>query len=249
MTGTRAEIAEAQLDVPIDVLPVVHVRDHDQAAAQAVVAFAAGAPGVFLIDHGGNSAIDLLRVFEEVSITHSDRFVGVNFLGLRSGLAGFRTIVDALEDGTITRAPDGLWTDDAIPEAKAALNYQIEHLNGQTRHFGGVAFKYTRAYTDDPARAAEEATRLTDMVDVVTTSGPGTGHAASPAKIRAMKDAIGDRPLALASGVDAKNIARYLGSVDFVLAATSIETASYSGGFDQEKLGALLLAARSARTT
>lgn len=140
-----------------------------------------------------------------------------------------------------------MWTDDAIPDAEEARRFQNANLMGQTKHFGGTAFKYTRTYTDDPTEAAEEARKLIDMVDVITTSGPGTGHAATRAKVVAMKEVLGDRPLALASGVNAANITDYVGCADIVLAASSIETASYSGTFNQPKLVELILAARSAR--
>ena len=45
-------------------------------------------------------------------------------------------------------------------------------------YFGGVAFKYQRP-VDDLAEATTKASRF---IDVVTTSGAGTGHAASPGR-------------------------------------------------------------------
>jgi predicted TIM-barrel enzyme len=59
-------------------------------------------------------------------------------------------------------------------------------------------------------------------MDVVTTSGPGTGQAARPEKVRAMKEAIGSHPLALASGVTPENVTDYLAWVDCFLVATGI---------------------------
>ena len=47
-------------------------------------------------------------------------------------------------------------------------------------------------------------------MDVVTTSGPGTGKAAAPEKIRTIRQAIGDKPLAIASGVTPENVPDYL---------------------------------------
>ena len=59
-------------------------------------------------------------------------------------------------------------------------------------------------------------------MDVVTTSGPGTGWSASVEKIGAMKEALGDFPLAIASGVTPENVTDYLGIADCFLVATGI---------------------------
>jgi predicted TIM-barrel enzyme len=69
---------------------------------------------------------------------------------------------------------------------------------------------------------AKAARRAAPWIDVVTTSGPGTGKAAAPAKVRAMKEALGEHPLALASGVTPENVTDYLPWVDGFLVATGI---------------------------
>ena len=67
------------------------------------------------------------------------------------------------------------------------------------------------------------ATRLAARyMDVVTTSGPGTGLACSPDKVRCMKEALGETPLAVASGVTLENVADYLLWVDCFLVATGV---------------------------
>lgn len=85
-------------------------------------------------------------------------------------------------------------------------------------YFGGVAFKYQR-HVEDFESACRVATRY---MDVVTTSGPGTGHAAEVEKIRRMKAALGVIPLAIASGVTPENVADYLPHADCFLVATGI---------------------------
>ncbi len=60
------------------------------------------------------------------------------------------------------------------------------------------------------------------FMDVVTTSGPGTGHAVHVDKIRAMKEALGQFPLAIASGITAENVQDYLPWSDCYLVATGI---------------------------
>ena len=61
-------------------------------------------------------------------------------------------------------------------------------------------------------------------MDVVTTSGSGTGQAAHVDKTRAMKQALGTFPLALASGLTPDNIEDYLPHSDCYLVATGIST-------------------------
>ena len=85
-------------------------------------------------------------------------------------------------------------------------------------YFGGVAFKYCRRVEQLEA-AARIAIRY---MDVVTTSGPGTGKAAEPDKLRRMRQALGSFPLALASGVTPENVTDYLPYVDCFLVATGI---------------------------
>jgi predicted TIM-barrel enzyme len=59
-------------------------------------------------------------------------------------------------------------------------------------------------------------------MDVVTTSGPGTGAEAGLVKIQRMKQAIGGFPLAIASGITPENVAQYLPFADCFLVDTGI---------------------------
>ncbi|RMG35161.1 MAG: adenine phosphoribosyltransferase [Planctomycetota bacterium] len=195
-------------------LPVVHVADEEQALRNTDVARDAGADGVFLINHG-MSYDRLLDIHRVVHARHADWWIGVNCLDL------YPVEVMQIADDTIA----GIWVDNAMidedadeqPEAEAVLEVRRQKgWNGL--YFGGVAFKYQRP-VNDLARAATVAARF---MDVVTTSGPGTGLAAEQEKIRIMKQALGDRPLAIASGITPENIADYLPVADAFLVATGI---------------------------
>jgi predicted TIM-barrel enzyme len=85
-------------------------------------------------------------------------------------------------------------------------------------YFGGVAFKYQR-HVEAVGHAARIASRY---MDVVTTSGPGTGRAAEVEKIFTMKEALGDFTLAIASGITPENVTAYLPYADCFLVATGI---------------------------
>ena len=85
-------------------------------------------------------------------------------------------------------------------------------------YFGGVAFKYQREVRD-----LEAACRIArEHVDVVTTSGSGTGHVPPVEKISRMKRALGDWPLAIASGITPENVKDYLPVADCFLVSTGI---------------------------
>ena len=85
-------------------------------------------------------------------------------------------------------------------------------------YFGGVAFKYQR-HVNRLEVVAQVATRF---MDVVTTSGSGTGSAPDREKIFRMKASIDDRPLAIASGISPDNVGDYLDIADCFLVATSL---------------------------
>jgi predicted TIM-barrel enzyme len=197
------------------ILPILHVVSHEQALRNARLAREQGADGVFLISHGRVGDEQLLDIHRTVVAELPELWAGVNCLSLAV------EEVFARVDGRVA----GVWVDDALiderheeqPAAQRVLEVQARH-GWQGLYFGGVAFKYQRPVRD-LARAARLAARY---MDVVTTSGPGTGQAADPAKVRVMKQALGEHPLALASGVTPENVNDYLGHADCFLAATGI---------------------------
>ena len=119
----------------------------------------------------------------------------------------------------------GIWVDHAGIDERADEQPLAEEASAARErsgwtglYFGGVAFKYQRP-VEDLARAARLAVRY---MDVVTTSGPGTGIAAAREKIVAMKEAAGGFPLAIASGITPENVGDYLDVADCFLVATGI---------------------------
>jgi len=196
------------------ILPVIHVSSLYQAAHNTELARAAGADGVFLINHS-MSATQLLSIHERVRRKHEGFWIGVNCLGVTANKVFELVSLDVA----------GVWTDNAgIREDEEEQPYAEQVVKARTRaqwqgiYFGGVAFKYQR-HVNDLARAAQVAA---DYMDVVATSGPGTGQSADIAKIRTMKEALGDFPLAIASGITPENVAEYLPVADCFLVATGI---------------------------
>ena len=197
------------------VLPVIHVAAPDQALRNSEVAREAGAQGVFLINHGTMSGRALLQVHQQVTAAFPHWWVGVNCLDLEP-----REMISRA-----TSKLDGVWVDNALiveerkeqPGAEEVLN-EREKRAWSGLYFGGVAFKYQR-HVEDYAKAAWLAARF---MDVVTTSGPATGQAAEVDKIAAMKKALGDYPLAIASGITPENVADFMPHADCFLVATGI---------------------------
>ena len=64
------------------VLPVVHVRDADQALRNTQIAASAGCDGVFLINRA-MSPQKLLGIEAQVSSQLADLWIGVNLLGVQ----------------------------------------------------------------------------------------------------------------------------------------------------------------------
>lgn len=212
--GVRADRYRQAFPGRHAVLPVVHVDSLDQADRNTRVARDAGADGVFLINHGMADEA-LLDIHAAVADAHPDWWVGVNCLGLSPEQVF----------GVVSPKVGGVWVDNAgIEEGEAAQPY-ADRVAAVRRaraagclYFGGVAFKYQRPVEDLEA-ACRVAARY---MDVVTTSGPGTGHPAEVEKIRRMRRALGGTPLAIASGVTPDNVAGYLPHADGFLVATGI---------------------------
>ncbi len=192
---------------------VVHVEGGTQALHNARIAEREGADGIFLINHSISHA-SLLECYEVVRNQLPDLWVGLNCLDL--GRSPFRVIPNNTA---------GLWIDNAgikedrDPTMEARELATIRKSSGwQGIYFGGVAFKYQSEVTD----VAKVARLAVPFVDVVTTSGTGTGKAADVAKIQKMKEAIGDHPLAIASGITPENVHEYMPYADCFLVATGI---------------------------
>lgn len=231
----------------IEVFPVVHVGSEAQATEQAAIALEAGADGIYLIDHHSRNDTDLLiNCFNKVGEQNPDAFVGLNFLQHDVPYQSFIFLLYAYSEGDIRTLPSGLWADDADPDhdRTRTTRHTIPELS-QVQYLGGVSFKYTHFFSDEPEPSAKEAERLMDAVDVVTTSGRGTGYAPNPAKIKAMKDAIGSKKLAVASGISINNLTDYAGNFDQLVVSSSIETESYSGIFVPRKVKDLVDLAHS----
>ncbi|MFT3699678.1 MAG: BtpA/SgcQ family protein [Kofleriaceae bacterium] len=200
-------------------LPVIHpTKGRTGALASVQIARDAGADGVFLIDQGMNDR-EVLDLLKEVRGLYPGWWVGLNLLS--------RGPVEALRLAVETCGVDGIWSDNAGVDERTTDQARADVFvkargDWQGLYFGGVAFKYQREV------AAADLPRTTKLashyMDVICTSGPGTGHAADPTKVKTMRSGVsGDVAISLASGVTVDNVQAYLPYVDAYLVGTGIE--------------------------
>lgn len=222
-------------------LPVVHPISREAALASIRLAHDIGVRGVFLIDQGMIER-DVLALVREVRDHYPSLWIGVNLLSR----APAEALVASLD---VCGAIDGIWSDNAgVDErdvhAQARAFVAARQCAGwRGLYFGGVAFKYQREIAQE--HLGHAAACAAPYMDVVCTSGPGTGHAADVSKVQALRSGLGgDHALALASGVTAQNVRRYRPYVQAFLVGTGIE--SRLGVLDSGKVEALLGAMQKA---
>lgn len=219
-------------------LPVIHPISREEALAAVHIAQGLGIRGVFLIDQGMIER-DVLALVREVREQYPSLWIGVNLLSREPAEA----LVVALGAGVTV---DGLWSDNAgIDErhvrARAESFITVrQRVNWTGLYFGGVAFKYQREIAQE--HLGQVAKSAAPYMDVICTSGPGTGYPADVGKVQALRSGLGDHDhaLALASGITPENVRGYMPYVQAFLVGTGIE--SRLGVLDPAKVEALLAA-------
>lgn len=207
--------------------PVIHCVDPYErggvghALANARIAFDNNADGIFLIGHGLHYH-DLIEIYDSVRKQFPERWIGINFLDTPPEkldvLNSYRNLLTGLNAFWFDSLPIGRNFPDTIEV------------------FGGVAFKYRNAdiYGEKLRRECEQAVKWSTTV---TTSGSKTGEPPSVEKLEEIRMYLEGSTtfLALASGVNAMNVTRFLPLVDSYLVASSITERNPNLG-DQEFL-------------
>ena len=200
-------------------LPVVHVTSDEQALNQAKIAFDNGADGIFLIDHKRKYP-KLIKSYTVVREQYKDKWIGLNFLDLKS--------IDAVEH--VPFAANALWIDDGgwyrvddtlqaeVIKSHAELNGNHTSCYKPWSLFSGFEFKY-QPKAANLSIASQWANNFTDTP---VTIGDGTGIAADIEKIKTIREQIGNQGLAIASGVTVENVNDYLPYIDYFMVATGI---------------------------
>lgn len=224
------------------VLPVIHVLDSARTERNINTLLDAGAHGCFLINHDFEPE-RFMPIIRDMRARFPSLWMAVNFLAV-TGKDAFPILGKLQAEGCMI---DAYWADDACidedginTEAKEIANTRMD--SGWTGlYFGGTAFKKQREV--DATRYADAAREACPFMDVITTSGVATGQEADLTKIKTFRKAIGDRPLALASGISPQN-ARSYADVDCFMVATGINETGNFYDIDPAKLAELMAITR-----
>jgi predicted TIM-barrel enzyme len=195
---------------------VIHASDEDQIIRNFERTMNAGADGTFVINHGGISLKEMLETVKTLKLKHPQAFIGMNVLGADS--------TDCFKIAQDVKA-DGLWLDESYIRLNPRYDEYLKEMDEARKvytgqYFGSVAFKtHAQVSLDEALRVAVKSI---PHVDVVTTSGVGTGSAPDVQRIEQMKKVIGDKPLAIASGMSPDNIELFP-LADAILSATGLQ--------------------------
>ncbi len=225
------------------VLPVIHVLDSARTAKNVEVLLEAGAQGCFLINHDFEPK-KFLPIIRDTRAAFPSLWMAVNFLAV-TGEHAFPMLGQLQAEGCQV---DAYWADDACIDGDGA-NVEAKRIAAAREasgwdglYFGGTAFKKQREV--DPSRYGDAAREACPFMDVITTSGVATGQEADLGKIETFRAAIGDRPMALASGISPEN-ARDYADVDCFMVATGINEAGNFYDIDPARLADLMAITRS----
>lgn len=220
------------------VLPVIHVLAADRTLANVRVVEEAGAHGCFLINHDFKPD-EFLPIIRAVRAARPELWLGINFLAV-TGRYAFPMLADLLAEGV---GVDAYWADDACID-ELGVDSEADEIAAirsecawRGLYFGGTCFKKQREVL--PEHYASAAREAVARMDVVTTSGIATGQEADLGKIACFREAIGEAPLALASGITPDN-ARTYADVDCFMVATGINYADNFYDIDPARLAALM---------
>lgn len=208
------------------IYPVIHYLDDDTMLAEANLAAAFQADGVFLISHIGHNE-RLARLGMKIKDKHPEMKVGLNLLGER---------VESAAEAVNTYCLDMVWADYAGVSG-LGLDTEGRDLSAWAQNhsdidvFASVAFKYQRR-ENNPVGAAQNALAAGF---IPTTSGAGTGSAPSVEKIKSMSKGT-QGVLAVASGMTPENVAEFAPFLSHILVATGVSKDDYH--FDALKMQA-----------
>jgi uncharacterized protein len=221
------------------VLPVIHVLDTPRTLENVRVLVGEGAAGCFLINH--DFGVEPFEpIIRDVRNAFPSLWLAVNFLAV-TGRDAFPVLGKLQAEACVV---DAYWADDARIDEAANIQTEageidrVRQASGWTGlYFGGTAFKKQREVA--PEHYETSARKACPHMDVITTSGVATGKEADLTKIEAFRAGIGERPMALASGITPDNAHLYA-DVDCFMVATGINRQGNFYDIDPARLRRLM---------
>ena len=210
------------------IIPVIHHRDELLTFRNAQLCHKNNVYGLFIISMEGNNE-GLAALARKIKNEFPTLKIGVNHLGYKS----LNSLYECLNYSL-----DMMWSDEPIVTgsfiSKEAEDIYKELNENKIDFFNSVAFKYQAEefYIEDSVKNSKS------LGFIPTTSGQATGVAAEINKIKKMKEALRDYPLAIASGLTPENVKEYSKMIDYGLVATGISKNFYE--FDEEKIKSIL---------
>lgn len=195
----------------------------EAALADLRASIQAGADAIVYINEE-TSYQDLETALTAARKSHPDFPMGVNYLGDPDEPYGYRGSFELAKKFQL----EITWTDfsgvDLIQERKQVNLQDIEKLRpSETFYCSGVQFKYSTLL--QPEKNLEtSALQAMGWVDGINLSGPKTGIPCPSENAQRVRQAVGDYPIGVASGVSIENVEELLPFVDYYLVASSIQT-------------------------
>jgi predicted TIM-barrel enzyme len=197
------------------IIPVIHTLNLKQVQYNIDICANNGIEDVFIISHEYRNPDDVIYHFRTYSDwirnKYPDLKLGVNFLQLST--------YDAVQEANNMKF-DYVWADKSYLTEKITLSIAENIFNNkkEIKYFGTVAFKY-QDKEEDLRWSCEKAINL---MDVIVTSGEATGKSPNINKIKNIREYIGNKTFAIASGTNDENISLYKDYVDIFMVASSI---------------------------
>lgn len=213
-------------------IPVIHITNNNKDLERNIkIILENNITHIMLISHGYLDYIELLDLGKELKSQYHNLWIGYNFLDLSSS-----NVFKFLLKGNIE--VDGIWIDNSYVGlnqnyANELKKLWLEYKNkfNNSLYFGGVAFKYL----PQPQYIDKAILESKTMMDVVTTTGSGTGNSISKEKINLFNRLINnDTNIGIASGISIDNIDYLFNKANYFLVSSSIS--KNDSLFDENKL-------------
>jgi len=204
-------------------ITVIHIinKDIEFILQQCNIAFDNGSFGIFLIPHYyGINPIDVNNIYYYVRNKYPTQFIGINYL---ADIDEYINIIPP----TVS----AIWTDEGLGNKDNI--YLIDKINKVKKelgflYFGGFYHKGNN-YNFDPSSVNIKKNFALQNIDVLTTTGLGTGIEIDDRHFSIISYNIPKNRLAMASGLDSTNVHKYKNSVEYAIVGSSLEKTHSNG--------------------